>query len=72
MAKIIDAIFGKEERRAQRIALEHAVLCMNCETVFEIQARTCPVCASEIYLNIGLALGDEETKARVRALEAVV
>jgi hypothetical protein len=63
--KIIQAIFGKDEKPAKAIRLDHAVLCMNCETVFEVSQRTCPLCCSETYLNIGLALGDEETKARV-------
>jgi hypothetical protein len=68
MSKIIDAFFGKEQEPVAAIPLEHAVLCMNCETVFAVEHRTCPVCASEIWLNIGIALGNEATKSRVTQL----
>lgn len=66
MGKLLSLIIGEEERPVQAIPLEHAVLCMNCETVFDVTERACPVCCSEIYLNIGIALGDEETKSRIR------
>ena len=65
MGKIIDAFFGKEEQPSSSIPLDRAVLCMNCETVFEVSQKTCPKCASEIWLNIGFALGDEATKTRI-------
>lgn len=47
------------------IPLDRAVLCMNCETVFNVEQRACPRCCSNVYMNIGLALGDEATKGRV-------
>lgn len=68
MGKLLSLIIGEELKPVQAIPLEHAVLCMNCETVFDVTARTCPVCCSEVYLNIGIALGDEETRSRVRDL----
>ncbi len=66
MGKLLSLIIGEEERPVQAIPLEHAVLCMNCETVFDMAERICPVCCSETFLNIGVALGDEETKSRIR------
>lgn len=68
MGKIVEAIFGKEEKPAQAIPLDRAVLCMNCESVFEVEQRVCPRCCSEVFLNIGLALSDEATKGRVREI----
>ncbi|HBE45718.1 MAG TPA: hypothetical protein DDW17_09850 [Deltaproteobacteria bacterium] len=54
-----------EDEYIQVIPLERAVLCMNCETVFSVEQRTCPRCCSTTYMNIGLALGDEATKSRI-------
>ena len=68
MEKLISLIIGEESKPVQAIPLEHAVLCMNCETVFDVTERTCPVCCSETFLNIGIALGDEETRSRIRQL----
>lgn len=52
--------------------LARAVLCVNCETVFDITNRTsCPRCCSSSYLNIALALGNEEARSRVRQLGVV-
>ena len=74
MANILGSIFnrfhGPEEIPAPAIEIGYAVLCMNCERVFDIRDHACPKCGSETYLNIGIALGDEETKARVRAPKA--
>ncbi len=50
------------------IKLDKSVLCLNCETIFDIEQRACPHCCSTTYLNIGLALGDEATKGRVAAM----
>jgi len=71
MGKLLNLFIGEESRPVQAIPLEHAVLCMNCETVFDVTERTCPVCCSEVYLNIGIALGDEETKSRIRQLAVI-
>jgi len=68
MGKLLRLLIGEEDKPVQAIPLDRAVLCLNCETVFEVTERACPVCCSEIFLNIGLALGDEETKLRVREL----
>jgi rRNA maturation endonuclease Nob1 len=68
MGRLLNAIIGGDEKPVQAIPLEHAVLCMNCETVFDVTERACPVCCSEVYLNVGIALGDEETRSRVRDL----
>ena len=68
MGKLLRLFIGEEDKPVQAIPLDRAVLCLNCETVFDLTARACPVCCSEIFLNIGLALGDEETKLRVREL----
>jgi len=68
MGKLLRLFIGEEEKPVQAIPLDRAVLCLNCETVFEVTERACPICCSEIFLNIGLALGDEETKSRVRGL----
>lgn len=68
MGKLISLIIGEESKPVQAIPLEHAVLCANCETVFDVTERACPVCCSETFLNIGTALGDEETRSRVRQL----
>jgi rRNA maturation endonuclease Nob1 len=66
MGKIIDAFLGPEVQQVAAIPLDRAVLCLNCETVFDIDHQhTCPKCAGEIWLNIGLALGNEATKSRV-------
>lgn len=72
MGKIIDTIFGEEKQPDAAIPLDRAVLCMNCETVFEVDHQgTCPKCASEIWINIGLALGNEATKSRIIKMRAV-
>ncbi|OPX97207.1 MAG: hypothetical protein A4E60_03330 [Syntrophorhabdus sp. PtaB.Bin047] len=68
MGKLLSLIIGEEEKPVQAIPLEHAALCANCETVFDVTGRACPVCCSEVYLNVGVALGDEETRSRVRDL----
>jgi hypothetical protein len=68
MGKPLNLIIGEEEKPVQAIPLDRAVLCMNCETVFDVTERACPVCCSEICLNIGIALGDEETQSRVRGM----
>lgn len=66
MGKLLSLIIKEQEKPVQAIPLDRAVLCMNCETVFDVTERACPVCCSEIYLNIGIALSDEETKSRIR------
>ncbi|OPY02565.1 MAG: hypothetical protein A4E60_00974 [Syntrophorhabdus sp. PtaB.Bin047] len=68
MGKLLSLIIGKEEKPVQAIPLEHAALCINCETVFDMTERACPVCCSEVYLNVGIAFGDEETRSRIRQL----
>ena len=68
MGKLIEALFGKEEKQPQAIPLRDAVLCMNCERVFEISQGSCPVCTSEVYLSVSLALSDDDTKRRVREM----
>ncbi len=68
MGKRIDAIFGKQEKLAQAIPLRDAMLCMNCESIFEAGQSCCPVCASEVFLSVSLALSDDETKAPIREL----
>jgi len=70
MEKLIESIFRKDALPINAIPLGEAVLCLNCETVFEVKERACPLCCSETYLNIGLALGEEETKTRVAAMGA--
>jgi uncharacterized paraquat-inducible protein A len=44
------------------IPINRAVLCMNCETIFNISNKVCPRCGCNIYLNVGLALSDEASK----------
>jgi predicted amidophosphoribosyltransferase len=67
MGKRID-LFGKQEKQRQAIPLRDAMLCMDCEMVFEAGQACCPVCASEVFLSVSLALSDDETKAPVREL----
>ena len=70
MGKITEAFFGKEHKPAQAIRLDRAALCMNCETVFDVKERVCPLCCSEVFLPVSLALADDATKERYRAMEA--
>lgn len=70
MGKLINALFSKEEIPAQAIPLDRAVLCLDCETIYDVSERHCPKCAGEVWINIGLALGDEPTKLRVTRLSA--
>jgi RNA polymerase subunit RPABC4/transcription elongation factor Spt4 len=59
---------NNEDEYAPAIKLENSVLCLNCETVFNVEQRACPRCCSTTYMNIGLALGDEATKSRVATM----
>jgi RNA polymerase subunit RPABC4/transcription elongation factor Spt4 len=54
-----------EDEYIQVIPLERAVLCMNCEMIFNVEQRACPRCCSTTYMNIGLALGDEAIKSKI-------
>jgi hypothetical protein len=66
--RIIEALFGKDEKLAQTIPLRDAMLCMNCESIFEAGQICCPACTSEVFLSVSLALSDDETKGRVREM----
>lgn len=68
MGTLFEGIFGKQEKPAQAIPLRDAMLCMNCESIFEAGQMCCPVCASEVFMSVSLALSDDETKAPIREL----
>lgn len=52
----------------ETVGLKHAMLCLDCETIYDLRMKTCPKCCSKACLNIGLVLGDEASKNKIRNL----
>jgi hypothetical protein len=43
--------------------LAHAVLCVDCEAIYSLPARTCPLCASSVFFPLARWLGTNGSPA---------
>jgi len=43
--------------------LAHAVLCVDCEAIYSLPARRCPLCASSVFFPLARWLGTDASRA---------